>query len=331
MLTDKLPSPRCEICDSSNLTPVSAMEMMQGQEGPFEYLYCENCETTYQPHKLEDYGRFYDHTYYSFKFKEPVTLSQKFRQLKRRLRNRYYYFGKGSLGRLLSWARPCPENHLSHHVKLNPNTAFLEIGCGSGELLHELADIGLRKTVGIDPFVGKSFQFKNGASVFKSTIYDLNQHIDKTSFDVILFNHSLEHSLNPIGDLTEASKYLSSTGVVVVRTPLSGSELSKKYQEHWWGLDAPRHVYIFSKKSMPMIAEKCGLKIQSAYFEGTIDDFLASEQHRQQTPLMAQQSYVVSKKFDRFSMAEMKKFSIEIAQQNKMGTAAQAGFVFTKS
>lgn len=303
------------------------MEMMEGQEGPFEYVYCQDCESTYQAHLLPDYSRFYSASYYSFKFQEPHTLPQRFRQLKRRLRNRFYYFNEGLIGRMLARVRPCPNNHLSKHTQLRRDMSILEVGCGSGELLHEVADMGVRRAIGIDPFVSAHKQYKSGAHIYKSTIYELAEHIQSEKFNLILFNHSLEHSPTPLEDLKEATKYLAHGGEIVIRIPVSGSDISKLYQEHWWSLDVPRHIYLFSNKSMPLVAEKCGLTLKRTHFEGTIDDFLASEQHRAGVRLLSKDSYVVSKEFSAFDKQQVAEFETKIVSQNRMGTAALAGFV----
>ena len=69
------------------------------------------------------------------------------------------------------------------------------------------------------------------------------------------------------------------------------------------------------------------MSVKRTHFEGTIDDFLASEQHKAGIPLLAPNSYVVSKDFSAFSQAQLAAFETAIAQQNKAGTAALAGFV----
>ena len=303
------------------------MEMMHGKSGPFHYVRCHNCESIYQPEKLKDYGQYYPNSYYSFQYQEPKTVSERVRQLKRKYRNRFYYFSKGLIGRLLARARPCPVNHLSRHVKLHRDMAILEIGSGTGELLHEIADLGIRKVIGIDPFVPTDIVYKNGAKVFKSSIQDLATLVGDEKFDLIMFNHSLEHSPTPVEDLTNVSRFLKKNGEILIRLPVSGSEIAQQYGKYWWSLDAPRHIYLFSTKSMALLAKKCGLSVKRTHFEGTIDDFLASEQHKAGIPLLAENSYVVSKNFSAFSETEIKAYEARIAQQNKTGTAALAGFI----
>lgn len=322
------PSPMtCEICGAHELSELFPMEMMYGKDGPFRYVHCQGCGSTYQPEKLDDYGKYYPKSYYSFQYKEPETFSARLRQFKRRLRNRFYYFGTGLIGRMLAQARPCPVNHLSMHVTLRSDMTVLEVGSGTGELLHEIADLGLRKVVGIDPFVPNDIAYRNGARVIKAGIDELGEHFPGEKFDLIMFNHSLEHSPTPFEDLVKVSRFLKEHGELLIRLPVSGSEIADAYGKYWWSLDAPRHIYLFSARSMDLVAKKCGLTVKRTHFEGTIDDFLASEQHQAGIPLLSDKSYVVTKTFDAFTENQLTTFEHEIEKQNRLGTAALAGFV----
>lgn len=325
------PPYRCEICDSEHLSQLHSGEMMFGGSESFLYLKCKNCETTYQAHKLEDYSKYYPKSYYSFQYQEPKTWSGKVRRLKRRLRNQYYYFNKGFIGRLLAQARPCPTNHLSRHVNLGLNMSVLEIGCGSGEMLHELGDLGVRRLVGVDPYIDQEIHFDNGVKIYRCDTDDLPETFRDQQFDLIIFNHSLEHSLTPISDLKIARLLLSEGGEILIRIPVSGSAIANEYRNHWWSLDAPRHIYIFSKKSLPMAAEKSGLVVCRTHDEGTIDDYIASEQHKQGICLLSEQSYVKTKNFSGFSKVQLSAWEKDIALQNHQGTAAQAGFILKRA
>lgn len=317
----------CEICNSSDTSLFHAHEMMLGGTERFEYLFCNECESTYQPVKLDSYAKYYSTNYYSFQFKEPTNLNGLIRKWKRNARNRFYYFSKGFLGRLLAIIKPRPINHLSHHVKLHLGMSILEVGCGAGELLYELGEIGLTNCIGIDPYVPADIQFKNGVHVYKLTLEEFKKNNSTVKYDLVMFNHSLEHSPTPIKDLELASSFLKSDGELLIRWPVSGSTNAKVYGVNWWSLDSPRHIYLFSVKSMALLANSVSMVISRIHFEGTIDDFLASEQHKSGTPLIASNSYITTGRLDKFTSIEMKDFENQIKDQNKNGTASQAGYV----
>jgi ubiquinone/menaquinone biosynthesis C-methylase UbiE len=205
--------------------------------------------------------------------------------------------------------------------------AILEVGCGTGELLHEIAELGIRTVVGIDPFVPKDISYQNGARVYKASIQQLSERFHDTEFDLIMFNHSLEHSPTPFEDLRAVTRFLKKDGEILLRFPVSDSEPSEAYGKYWWSLDAPRHIYLFSARSVELLAKRCGLTVKRVHFEGTIDDILASEQHKAGIPLLAANSYFVSKDFSAFSASEMENYEKQIARQNENGTAAIAGFI----
>ena len=323
----KLKQLNCEICNSSDTSLFPTSEMMHGGPEIFEYLFCNNCESTYQPIKLDSYEKYYSSNYYSFQFKEPSTLNGHIRKWKRKARNRYYYFSQGILGRLLAFVKPKPINHLSHHVKIRPGMSILEVGCGAGELLYELGEIGLTNSVGIDPFVPADIHFKNGVNVYKLTLEEYKKNNSTAKFDLVMFNHSLEHSPTPIQDLALASSFLKSDGELLIRWPVSGSTNAKFYGANWWSLDSPRHIYLFSVKSMSLLASSVNMKVSRTHFEGTVDDFLASEQHKSGVPLIAPNSYITKGNLNNFTSSEIKRFENQIKDQNKNGTASQAGYV----
>lgn len=318
---------QCEICGNGELTALYPAEMMYGEGGPFKYWYCGACHSTYQAERLDDYSRFYPQSYYSFKYAEPSTFAAKFRRFKRKHRNHFYYFRSGWFGKLLAYLRPCPVSHLSHHFQLRKNMAILEIGCGTGELLHEIADLGVKNVIGIDPFVPNSITYENGAKIFRSGIGQLNEVVHDLRFDLIMFNHSLEHSPTPFDDLKAVTGFLAPDGEVLIRIPVSGSANAIFYRECWASLDAPRHIYLFSKKSIGILASKCGMRVKRSHFEGTLDDFLISEQHKAGIALLAPNSYEITRDYSAFTPEQMRKFGKDAAEQNRLGTASQAGFI----
>ena len=171
-------------------------------------------------------------------------------------------------------------------------------------MLHELGDLGVRRLVGADPYIDQEIHFDNGVKIYRCDTDDLPETFRDQQFDLIIFNHSLEHSLTPISDLKIARLLLSEGGEILIRIPVSGSVIANEYKNYWWSLDAPRHIYIFSKKSMPLIAEKSGLVVSRTHDEGTIDDYIASEQHKQGICLLSDQSYVTTKDFSGFSQVQ---------------------------
>ncbi len=66
-------------------------------------------------------------------------------------------------------------------------------------------------------------------------------------------NHVIEHVPDPVGMLAESRRILKWAGRLVVTTPNVQSLGHKQFQDCWSGLDAPRHLRVFS---LPVI-QKC--------------------------------------------------------------------------
>jgi len=98
-------------------------------------------------------------------------------------------------------------------------------------------------------------------------------------FDVIRFNHVLEHSVSPSADLAAAAALLEEGGRIIVSGPNIDSAPFFLFQKYWSGLDLPRHFYHFTPVTLRKYFEAVGLPVQHCYYDGWPDDFLHSTRH----------------------------------------------------
>lgn len=323
----------CEICGSHNVTFFSASERMYGLDGSFTYVNCRDCRTIYQKDKLSDYSKYYPQNYYSFDLKKPDAPSFKksFSLFKKRSRNSYYFFKTGLIGKLLTLFRGESATHISRHISFNPDMFILDVGCGAGEFIYDMADIGFKHVYGLDPFVSQSQTFDNGAKIYRGDIEKFLQEnpYQVSGFDLIMFNHSLEHSPQPLKELELARKLLKPAGKILLRIPVSASYAADTYGEHWVQLDAPRHIYLFNEKSIAILADQLGLKVEQVYYDSYDFQFWGSEQYKRGIPLLAENSYAKSRKKSIFSRAQIRKYQKESERLNQLGLGDQAGFILS--
>ena len=95
----------------------------------------------------------------------------------------------------------------------------VDLGCGEGELISQIAKLGAKKAIGIDyslsaiEIAKKSFNESN--LYFKcSNINDFNQQVD-----IIISNGTLEHLDNPLDTLEKIRKNLKNEGLVFITCP----------------------------------------------------------------------------------------------------------------
>jgi 2-polyprenyl-3-methyl-5-hydroxy-6-metoxy-1,4-benzoquinol methylase len=139
---------------------------------------------------------------------------------------------------------------------------LLEIGCGNGEALQRMAELGWQ-VEGID-FDDSAVQMakEKGLSV---RCCDLSETAyDQGTFDAIYMSHVIEHVYNPKELLEECFRILKPSGRLVVVTPNSASLGHQVFKCSWRGLEPPRHLHIFNLQNLTQSLTDSGFKIVNA-------------------------------------------------------------------
>jgi 2-polyprenyl-3-methyl-5-hydroxy-6-metoxy-1,4-benzoquinol methylase len=134
--------------------------------------------------------------------------------------------------------------------------SFLDIGCAVGYLLDEAKGLGFatsgtelnRAAAGITR--GKGHTVYAGI-IEKSTLPD-------ESFDVISFNHVLEHIEDYKPFLAAAGRLLKRDGIVYCGAPNYDSFMQKLLRRAWYGWGMPDHVWHFTAKTLKEVMEENG-------------------------------------------------------------------------
>ena len=179
---------RCRICDSEATHAFAAREMMYGTREVFWYFECPDCGCVQIAEIPGDLGRFYPPNYYSMEV--PSRSWQ--RRLKGPILRALLAAGRAvpPLGRSLQQLHPQLQLLFLYQAaaKARRDARILDVGCGVGLLLEYLVDTGYRDSVGIDPFIAAERSYRNRILVRQADIFVVDGR-----FDVISFNHSLEH------------------------------------------------------------------------------------------------------------------------------------------
>jgi len=265
----------CRICGHAGPHPAYQVpEMLYATREIFPYFLCADCGCLQIAAIPGDLGRYYPSHYYSF---APVGHGNAWRRFKDRLewkRDRFAFDGAGLIGRLLQMA--LPEVALPKLAKVKPDrdARILEVGSGSGRALYFLADNGFRHVAGVDPFIAETVRYPNGLVIHKQDILQT-----EGKWDVILFNHSLEHIPDNLATLRKAADLLSDGGTCIVEVPTVSSWAWRHYGIHWASLDAPRHIYLHSLESFGILAERAGLRVAETQYNSNPWQFWASDNY----------------------------------------------------
>jgi 2-polyprenyl-3-methyl-5-hydroxy-6-metoxy-1,4-benzoquinol methylase len=140
---------------------------------------------------------------------------------------------------------------------------MLDIGCGDGSLIQRLSKKGW-DVQGID-FDEKAVAHckSKGLNVQAGDL--ISQKFPAASFDVITWNHVIEHVFNPKEVIAECYRILKPGGRLVIATPNTKSWIyNKVFKAHWFSLDPPRHVILYNRKSLCNLLKECTFEIEKA-------------------------------------------------------------------
>lgn len=317
----KLKESRCRICDAAFTGDyLAAKEMMFGTKKTFEYFQCATCGCLQISSIPKDIEEYYPSNYYSFSKVPPDTGRQSYVvEILTRWRVKQALFGIGykqaHIAKSLVKA-PAELKSIGELVKRcrvrSFGASFLDVGCGSSSWwLQQLKSLGFRRLSGVDPFIEKD--------VKQDGIHIARKHLEEMDgkFDVISMHHSLEHLPQQIETLRLIAKRLKPSGSCLLRIPLVSSLVWEMYGANWVELDAPRHLYLHSVKSIELAAKMAGMRIYDRFWDSTEFEFWGSEQYVRGIPLMSDKSYLVNPSMSEFTFREMARFRSLAEQANR--------------
>jgi SAM-dependent methyltransferase len=307
----------CKAChDAGPHKNHTLREMMFGTREEFAYIECRNCGTIQRASDVLDEGKFYPEGYYSFAGKTKKTLRSKIGEH----RDRDQLLDDTILGRFLNRFRPRkidPQIEILRRLKLNKTASILDVGCGSGALLHRLAGAGLENLTGADPFIAADISI-GGVNILKSDIQSL-----AGKFDVIMFHHSFEHMPDPEKTLMQVRQHLAPDGKCLIRIPTCSSAAWLEYGKNWVQLDAPRHVVVFSRGGFATLANRSGFSVIDMLDDSNSFQFWGSEMYRKNIPLRSKQPEEI------FSPAELSEFERRSDDLNSRNEGDQTAFIIS--
>lgn len=142
----------------------------------------------------------------------------------------------------------------------------LDIGCSSGILLGLLKNAGY-KTYGIEPNKQAYLKAKErfGSAIFQGTL-DKFMLLNTKKFDVIIYNHVLEHIFNPRQELEIVRNILKNDGIIIIGLPNTSNLIFYLRGKYWESLMPNEHVWHFSKKQIKRLLINLRFEITNTYY-----------------------------------------------------------------
>ncbi len=232
----------CLLCGRAACTPLfETRDRLCGIPGRFRLVQCDGCGLVYLTPRPtpESIGRYYPADY------EPFML-QRLDQMPQLLRQSVRY-GLRKRCRLI-------RRYRSHG-------SLLDVGCATGQFLAEMASYGGWEVAGVEPSASAA-QFVRAAYGFPVHQGDLvAARFPTAAFDVVTLWDVIEHFHDPLAVLAEIRRILRPDGMLVLRTPSLDSWDAATFGPYWAGLDSPRHLAIFSRRTAIQLLDKAGFEL----------------------------------------------------------------------
>lgn len=313
----------CKICNNEIGNKIlKVREMYFGTREIFDYLQCANCGCLQLLNPPKDFSVYYPKEYFTFN----QSHEKKIKSLLNRFRDRTAMGEKLIIGNLLlkKFGEPAYISRLKI-AGVGFKDSILDVGCGKGILLHKMKESGFENVLGIDPFIDENIIYKNGLRILKKDFLDLDGR-----FNFIMFNHSFEHMKNPKEIIQHSNLLLNDNKYLLIRIPVADSYAFENYRENWSSLDAPRHLFLHTKKSINILAENSGFEIKKINYDSRSWQLWGSEQYKKDIPLMDERSFYINPKKSIFTKDEIDFFERKTIELNKCQEGDQAEFYLQK-
>ena len=317
-----MPIEACAVCGDVQSRRFTAREMMFGLRERYDYAECARCGCLQQLAVPEDLSSLYRESYYSFRNTLPPRDGRTVAAIKR-VRAPLLLRAPAPLVDELVYRRliPSPFMWLAG-LGLRMSSSVCDVGSGNGVHLVWMRRQGFSRLEGFDPFIAGDVQVDGAIPIRQLGVDQI-----PGGWDLIMLNHSFEHMPRPGETLERLRELLNVGGSIVIRVPVADSWAWRAFGTDWVQLDAPRHLFLHTRRSIEILGERAGLQVSRVFFDSYAFQFWGSEQYRRGIPLRDPRSYGEDPATDLFTPAEIADFERRSVELNRQAAGDSAGFV----
>ena len=172
--------------------------------------------------------------------------------------------------------------NILQNLKISTNANILDAGCGGGNLVNTLNNLGYKNVYGFDASnsgieLAKRTFPRIADRFFNHDVYEPNLPSSVLQkYDVIISMEVIEHLYSPKTYLDNCRLWLKDNGFLIITTPYHGYlkniliVLLNKFDSHFNPLWEGGHIKFFSKKTLSLLLDKTGFRILSFYEAGRL-------------------------------------------------------------
>ncbi len=286
--------------------------MQFGTREEFEYIECSNCGSLQIKSYPSDPGKYYPDDYGLHNVTNTSRPGKLIGWLRKK-KLKYVLDNEKSLtGFILNlFIKPGFEQKLLP-AGVKSDSSILDIGSGAGKILLNLRNKGFKDITGTDIFIDNDLIYDECLRIYKKDLSEI-----EGPFDFIMMNHSLEHMPEQDEVFRHLRRLIKPGKMIMIRIPVKTDYIWNLYGVKWGSLDAPRHFYLHTLRSMEIIAARNKFNIEKVISDSGSYQFYSSEQIIRDIPLRSPNSYYMSKKSTLFSKKEIRRFAKKADELNR--------------
>ena len=234
----------CDLCGANDTELVlEERDRLHHLDGAFRLVRCRQCGLVYLNPRptIEEMARYYPSDYhpYSSLNDHPSVLV--------RLDHRY------------GVNKRCRAVIARSKVK---GGRVLDIGCSTGGFLDAMRQRGEWEPYGVEinAEAANHARERLGLNVFAGALTDA--HYPDSFFDIVTLWNVLEHLHQPQAALIEIARIIRPGGLLTISLPNPDCIEARIFGRYWAGLDAPRHLYIFSRRTLERVLASTGFEME---------------------------------------------------------------------
>ena len=246
----------CDLCGESAATTLFfAEDRRYGLPGSFRIARCVGCGLVYVSPRptLESLAH-----YYPDRYRPHAEGRQHQGRLGKAVRALAFTSSSGAWRAPIAWLY----NSVAFRafVPSQPAGRVLDVGCGPGDYLRVWKELGW-EIEGLEPngLVAARAGREIGALVrcgFAETA-----ELPHAAYDLVTMSHSLEHLRSPRTALARLRRALKPDGRLLLMVPNFAAWERFALQNHWQGLEVPRHLFHFEPTTITAVLRATGYSV----------------------------------------------------------------------
>jgi SAM-dependent methyltransferase len=164
-----------------------------------------------------------------------------------------------SLGRMLGWLFRCKAGHSVRFLRKRADGKLLDVGCGNGAFIHWMQRLGWNvEGIEVDRLAAQR-AIDRGLAVHIGNVEDID--LPSASFDAITLTHVTEHLFHPKRIFEILRDSLKPGGILISISPNPAGIVRRIFQNKWYALDPPRHLFLPSAAAYRRMLEPLGFEV----------------------------------------------------------------------